>query len=269
MTQNNVAAVKTLFTHIWNNYLEVTPSALKIHDLLGSGNDLINDHVAYRTFNTSKVNIEKLATHLIALGYKECGEYHFEAKKLYAKHFEHTDSTLPKVFISELLVEKFPQATQNIINKMVDAIDSNSINNSSFLYSGTHWQVSYADYQALLAESEYAAWMAAWGYRANHFTVSINYLENFEEIEAVNTAVKKGGFPLNTSGGEIKGNKKVMLEQSSTIADKAEVNFADQTVLIPSCFYEFAKRYSLENGELYTGFVAASADKIFESTNVK
>jgi len=269
MTQNNTAQVKELFDNIWNNYLEVTPSALKIHDLLSTGNDLINDHVAYRTFNNEKVNLDKLAAHLIALGYKECGEYHFEAKKLYAKHFEHTDSTLPKVFVSELLVEKFPQAIQDIIEKIVDAVDEEAIKSNSFLYSGTHWQVSYEDYQTLLAESEYAAWMAAWGYRANHFTVSINDLENFDDIESVNAAVKAGGFALNTSGGEIKGDKTVMLEQSSTIADKAEVVFADQTASIPSCFYEFAKRYSLANGELYTGFVAASADKIFESTNVK
>ncbi len=269
MTQQNISAVKELFNHIWNNYLEVTPSALKIHDLLSTGDDLINDHVAYRTFNIAKVNMNKLADHLIALGYKECGEYHFEAKKLYAKHYEHSDSTLPKVFISELLVEKFPQAIQDIIAKMVDAVDANATNKSSFLYSGTHWQVSYDDYQTLLAESEYAAWMAAWGYRANHFTVSINHLENFDDIANVNTAVKNGGFSLNTSGGEIKGDKTVMLEQSSTIADKAEVAFTDQTVLIPSCFYEFAKRYPLANGKLYTGFVAASADKIFESTNAK
>jgi len=268
MTHNSTSTVKELFTHIWNNYLEVTPSALKIHDLLSSGHDLVNDHVAYRTFNTSKVNIEKLATHLTALGYKECGEYHFKAKKVYAKHFEHNDTTLPKVFLSELLVEEFSQPVQAIIKKMVDAIDASTIKNNSFLYSGTHWQVSYVDYQTLLAESEYAAWIAAWGYRANHFTVSINHLENFEEIDAVNTVVKAGGFPLNTSGGEVKGDKKVMLEQSSTIADKAAVTFTDQTVLIPSCFYEFAKRYPLANGELYTGFVAASADKIFESTNV-
>ncbi len=269
MTQNTSKAVKALFTNIWHNYLEVTPSALKIHDLLGSGNDLINDHVAYRTFNIEKVNLDKLSAHLIALGYSECGEYHFKAKKLYAKHFEHTDSTLPKVFISELLVEEFSQPVQNIIKKMVDSIDTNKISNNSFLYSGTHWQVSYDDYQILLNESEYAAWMSAWGYRANHFTVNINHLENFDNIESVNTAVKNGGFALNTSGGEIKGNKDVMLEQSSTIADKAEVQFSDKAVVIPSCFYEFAKRYPLANGELYTGFVAASADKIFESTNVK
>ncbi|MFT6903004.1 MAG: hypothetical protein ACJAXS_003225, partial [Colwellia sp.] len=64
-----------------------------------------------------------------------------------------------------------------------------------------------------------------------------------------------------------KGDEAVKLEQSSTMADHALVEFSDKTLAIPSCFYEFAKRYPMENGQLYTGFVAASADKIFESTN--
>ncbi|WP_206486465.1 DUF1338 domain-containing protein [Thalassotalea sp. G2M2-11] len=260
--------VKSLFDNIWNNYLAVTPSADKIHQLLGSGNDLINDHVAYRTFNIEKVNIDKLAQHLIALGYKECGEYHFEAKKLYAKHFEHSDDTLPKVFISELLIEEFSLQTQAIIKKLVAQLDEETINHPSFLYSGQQWQVSFADYQTLLAESEYAAWLAAWGYRANHFTVSVNHLVNFEHLADVNNTLKDAGFALNTTGGEIKGDKAVKLEQSSTMADKITVEFSDTKAEIPSCFYEFAKRYPLASGNLFTGFVAASADKIFESTNV-
>jgi hypothetical protein len=257
-----------LFENIWQNYIEVTPSAHKIHQLLGSGTDLINDHVAYRTFNSAKVNLEKLAAHLISLGYKESGDYDFSSKKLNAKHFEHTDTSLPKVFISELRVEEFSVEVQSIIANIVDSIDETAIADQSFLYSGTHWQISQADYQVLLAESEYAAWVAAWGYRANHFTVSINHLDDLNSIEAVNAIVKAGGFSLNTTGGEIKGNAIVKLEQSSTMADKAVVKFSDGDVEIPSCFYEFAKRYPLDCGTLYSGFVAASADKIFESTNV-
>ncbi|GLX78036.1 DUF1338 domain-containing protein [Thalassotalea insulae] len=263
--------VKSLFENIWENYIQVTPSAKNIHQLLGadnSGHDVINDHVAYRTFNLEKVNIEKLAQHLLNLGYKECGEYHFEAKKLYAKHFEHADTNLPKVFISELLVEEFSAQAQQIIRKLVAQIDEQVIAEPSFLYAGKQWQVSFEDYQTLLAESEYAAWLAAWGYRANHFTVSVNHLVNFEHLEDVNTALKDAGFSLNTTGGEIKGDQSVKLEQSSTMADKVTVEFSDTAAEIPSCFYEFAKRYPLANGELYSGFVAASADKIFESTNV-
>jgi len=261
------AQVTELFKNIWDNYLEVTPSAEKIHNILGSGSDVINDHVAYRTFNHEKVNIEKLSQHLIALGYKECGEYHFEAKKLYAKHFEHENTELPKVFISQLLTEEFSEEAQAIMNKVVDAIDPALVATPEFLFSGKTWDISYEEYKTLLAESEYAAWLSAWGYRANHFTVSINHLANYTDIVAVNDSLKDSGFELNASGGEVKGNEEVKLEQSSTIADKHAVVFSDQTVEIPSCFYEFAKRYPLDCGNLYTGFVAASADKIFESTN--
>jgi len=261
------AQVQELFNNIWQQYLAVTPSADKIHQLLGNGNDVINDHVAYRTFNLDKVNLEKLASHLITIGYTECGQYDFAAKKLTAKHFEHSNSTMPKVFISELRVEEFPAEVQKIIHKLVDQLPDNISDQENFLYSGRSWEISSTDYQTLLATSEYAAWLAAWGYRANHFTVSINHLDNFDCIVAVNDRLKAAGHSLNNTGGEIKGNEIVKLEQSSTLADKAIVEFSDKSMEIPSCFYEFAKRYSQADGELYTGFVAASADKIFESTN--
>mgnify|MGYP001193757753 CR=1 FL=1 len=141
--------------------------------------------------------------------------------------------------------------------------------NESLKSKITHWKVSHEDYQALLEESEYAAWMSAFGYCANHFTVSVNQLPGYESLEQVNQKLKDNGFTLNTSGGEIKGSPEVYLEQSSTMADRHDVEFSDKTVSIPSCFYEFAKRYEIEPGKLYTGFVAASADKIFESTNAK
>jgi len=268
ITPDMHAKVINLFEHIWQNYLSVTPSADKVQQLLGAGQTLINDHVAYRTFNLAKVNLDKLAAHLTTLGYQACDEYHFEAKKLYAKHFEHPDTNLPKVFISELLVEQLSPAAQQIIQQLVAQVDETSVSADNFLYSGTPWQVNYQDYQTLLAESEYAAWLAAWGYRANHFTVSINHLKDYDCIEKVNETLKQHGFTLNATGGEIKGDRHVKLEQSSTLADSISVKFADKTVKIPSCFYEFAKRYPMDNGQLYSGFVAASADKIFESTNV-
>ncbi|MCQ8878428.1 DUF1338 domain-containing protein [Pseudoalteromonas shioyasakiensis] len=263
--------VNTLFDNLWQNYLEVTPSAVKVHELLGSTqkDDVINDHIALRTFNHEKIGLEKLAAHFLAIGYKECGEYHFEAKKLYAKHYEYPDTTQPKVFISELLVEKCSEELQTIVNDMVANIDADTVSADDFLYSGPHWQVSSDTYKKLLSESEYAAWMSAWGYRANHFTVSINELAKFDNIEDVNHALKEAGFALNTSGGEIKGSPEVLLEQSSTLADDYAVEFSDGTMSVPSCFYEFALRYNKPDGKLYTGFVAASADKIFESTNAR
>ncbi len=263
--------VDDLFENLWQNYLSVTPSAQKVHALLGSTQqqDVRNDHIALRTFNIEKIGLEKLAAHFLAVGYKECGEYHFGSKHLYAKHYEHTDPTKPKVFISELLVEKFSKEIQTIIKDLVDQVDPEAVTADNFLYSGTHWSIDSATYSLLLEQSEYAAWTAAWGFNANHFTVCVNSLDNFNTVEEVNLALKNANFALNTSGGEIKGSADVLLEQSSTLADHHPVEFSDGTKEIPSCFYEFALRYNKPCGDIYTGFVAASADKIFESTNVR
>ncbi len=256
------------FENLWQDYIKLAPSAAKVHQVLGEGRDIINDHVAFRTFNIAPVRMETLAKHFEAMGYSDCGDYHFEAKKLVAKHYEHTDPSLPKIFISELLVEEFSPELQSIIKSLVAQIEPAKVESADFLYSGTHWQVSSTDYEQLLQESEYAAWMSAFGFRANHFTVNVNELPNYETLEEVNAKLKSAGFRLNTSGGEIKGSAEVYLEQSSTMADHTPVQFSDMEKTIPSCFYEFAKRYEIAPGHLYTGFVAASADKIFESTNV-
>jgi hypothetical protein len=261
----------TLFRKLWENYCEVTPSAEQIHRLLDSsqGKDIVNDHIALRTFNLAPVKLDSLAAHFQALGYERGGEYHFEAKKLYARHFEHPDPTAPKVFISELLVEQCSEALQSIVHRLLDNLDPQATTADNFLYSGRHWDLDYATYQHLLEESEYAAWLAAWGFRANHFTVSVNHLSQFRTLAEVNQRLKDEGYRLNSSGGEIKGSPEELLEQSSTMADRAEVRFADRAASIPSCFYEFALRYPKADGQLYSGFVAASADKIFESTDSK
>jgi hypothetical protein len=129
--------------------------------------------------------------------------------------------------------------------------------------------VTHTEYKTLLEESEYAAWMSAFGFRVNHFTVNVNALKKFNNLQALNDFIKSNGYKLNAAGGEIKGSKDVYLEQSSTLADKVKVQFSDGTFEIPSVYYEFALRYKLADGKLYQGFVEKSADKIFESTDTK
>ena len=259
-----------IFDKLWNQYTDLNPQAEKIHALLEErGERVLNDHVAFRTYRHPKLGIEPLAKIFKKYGYEPKGEYHFEEKKLYAIHLEHKDLTKPKVFISELLVEKFPKNIQTIINSLCDKVPQSQIDSEEFCISGRPWNIDYKTYQELLAVSEYAGWMAAFGFCANHFTVNVNALETFKTLADLNTFLKQQGFPLNASGGEIKGGPSVFLEQSSTLAGKKKVQFQDGTHEIPSCYYEFAKRYKLPNGELYHGFVEKSADKIFESTDTK
>ena len=262
--------INALLEAMWQNYLELTPDARSIHDLFANQNNgvVINDHIALRTFNLSKVNINKLARPFIEAGYVEAGQYEFPNRKLVARHFQHKDDTLPKVFISELLVDQLSPDAQNIVEALVAQVSDEQVLTDEFCFSGRNWQVTGDEYQVLLNESEYAAWVAAFGYRPNHFTVSINHLVSHQNIQDLNQTLLDNGYTLNTSGGEIKGSPDVLLEQSSTMAGKVPVTFSDgQSHEIPSCFYEFAKRYPMADGTLYQGFVAASADKIFESTD--
>lgn len=260
--------IDQLFNLMWQDYIKLNPQAQKIVDLLeGEGEVVNNDHIALRTYNLPEVSIDVLAKPFLAGGYVEKGEYHFEGKKLFAKHFEYPGNTKPKVFISELLLENFSEDFQSIIKNKIRTLKSEDIAKFDFLTSGRSWEVTSEEYESLKKESDYGAWLAAIGYRPNHFTVFVNDLRKYSDLEALNTFLKKSGFKLNESGGEIKGSKDVFLEQSSTLADTVEISFTDKAMQIPSCYFEFAKRYEQKEGQLYQGFVAKSADKIFESTD--
>ncbi len=262
---------QSLFEALWQDYIHRNPHANKVHQLFKKEGEveIINDHVAFRTFNHPLINVDQLAKFFIAYGYEEKGTYDFPVKKLFAKHYEHKDPKAPKVFISELLTEEFSPALQAEVNACVAKIPADALNSEKFLTSGVFWKpLSYKTYQNLLAESEYAAWMYAFGFCANHFTVNVNAFNKFKEVNDVNAYLLQHGFKLNSSGGLVKGTPADYLEQSSTLAEEVEVNFSEGIYKIPSCYYEFAKRYPLADGKLYTGFVAASADKIFESTDV-
>lgn len=261
----NQQKLENFFQSMWLDYLALNPEADKIYQLFNQKDNVKNDHIAIRTFGLPGIHVEDIAQPLIDLGYVEIQSYHFEQKNLRAKHYSHP--TMPLIFISELIVESFSTATQALIKQLVTQIDLNKVPCNDFLFSGRHWELPTTAYSQLLQESEYAAWVAAFGYRPNHFTVSINDLAHFDNIIAVNEFIKDNGFILNVSGGEVKGNADSFLEQSSTMANRIKVEFCDGQLVIPSCFYEFAFRHPLANGKLFKGFVASSADKIFESTD--
>jgi Domain of unknown function (DUF1338) len=254
---------------MWQDYIQINPQAYNIFKVFSqSGESLVNDHIALRTFNhPSFGGIKALSQHFLNYGYIESeNEYFFTEKKLYAKHFEHPNG-LPKIFISELEVEKTSNFVQQTIEQIAEQLPLDVFKNQNVIYSGRHWKADYKTYTKLAEESEYASWVYAYGFRPNHFTVSINHLKNFQDIYKLNDFLKSHNFTLNTSGGEVKGTPAELLEQSSTMANKIKVSFSEGEFEIPGCYYEFAKRYSLPNGKLYQGFIAKSADKIFESTN--
>jgi hypothetical protein len=263
-------SLETIFSKLWEDYTSQNPSAQKVYDLfVNEGENVLNDHIAFRTFDDPRVNIDVLARVFIENGYEPKGEYEFEEKHLFAKHFEHrTDKSAPKVFISQLKTKDFSEFLQQTVQNVIDQISEKDLHSDEIIYSGNIWgKPNYDTYLRLKNESEYAAWVYVYGFRANHFTININALNKYNTIEKVNQFLKDNEFLLNSSGGEIKGTKEQLLQQSSIMANHIRVEFVEGTYSIPGCYYEFAQRYPDENGELYKGFIAKSADKIFESTN--
>lgn len=270
-TNPNKMKITSVFNRFWDAYSTQNPSAKRIHDLFtGQGERVIHDHIALRTFNDPRMNIDVVAGIFTNNGYEQRGEYKFEVKRLFGRHYEHkTDPDAPKVFISELLLEKFSASLQDIVRERLDSLPDDAYNDPELVFRGSIWgKIPYAVYEELRHESEYAAWTLAYGYRANHFAIRVNDLKGFRDLKDVNAFVRKHGYLMNTSSGsDIYGSAEELLEQSATRAEIIPFEFSDGIHEIPACFYEFTKRYPDKMGKIYTGFIAANADKIFESTN--
>jgi hypothetical protein len=265
-----LAQAQKIFDRLWLDYTSRNPEVKRIYDLFkAEGEEVVNDHIAFRTFNDSRVNIDVFSKPFLDAGYEYKGEYEFKQKHLYARHFEFKAfRQAPRVFISQLILEDFSPFLQETIKNVIDCIQEDQLIPENLIFSEIPWGLpSYEVYQKLREESEYAAWVYAHGYRANHFTVSINHLNKFETIQKVNQFLKDNGFLLNDSDGEIKGSPEELLQQASTKSGIIDAEFKEGIYRVPSCYYEFAQRYRDEKGNLYLGFIAKSADKIFESTD--
>lgn len=262
--------INEFFKQLWHDYSEITPQAARIHQLFEQVDGPVsNDHVAFRTVNQGEYQIARLEQRLFQLGYERATRYEFPVKKLEAWSYQHkNDSTQPLVFLSQLLLEQLSDESQSHLEQLFAEATPLAEGPEAFI-AGRPWPMpDWPTYQALADESEYAAWLSVWGFRANHFTISVNALRQLNSLERVIALLEEHGFALNESGGVIKGSPDVLLEQASTLADKRALTFRDgDRHEVPSCYYEFARRYNMPDGSLYRGFVAASADKIFESTN--
>lgn len=264
-------SVENFFKNLWRDYVNMTPQAESIARALEArGNVVQNDHVAFRTFNRPPIalsNLERLLTQ--ELNYTRHPEpYFFEAKKLNAYGYLPPSPTQPRIFLSELKTEELTGPAQDVIGRLLDQINPEDTLDPSVFWHGPFWQVpTWEEYQLLANESSYAAWLSVIGLRCNHFTIDVNALENHKSIEEMNEFVEELGFVVNDSGGRVKGSKEVLLEQGSTMASEMLFEFqAGDTHSVPTCYYEYARRYPDKEGNIYQGFVAASADKIFEST---
>ena len=200
----------TLFQCLWRDYVAITPQAQRIHDLFTErGERIVNDHVALRSFDLSPISLRELGRHITSFGYSRDRCYRFADKKLRAQSFLHPDPARPRIFLSALQVHAVSPAARKLIEHLVGQVDAGLAERPEILCAGRAWAMPGAtDYRALLAESEYAAWLAVHGLRANHFTISVNHLTRTPDLREVVDLIKSEGHAVNSAGGEIKGQPK-------------------------------------------------------------
>lgn len=256
--------------------------------MVASQNEIINDHIAFRTMGVPHLGIASFEKIFLAHGYERMDFYHFEAKKLDAYWYAPPSPDLPRIFISELKVPTLSEAVQKIIysytdsvkSDPVDALDLNDARAVAHYFQTPLWKLpTLEDYETLLQESEYAAWVIYNRYYLNHYTISVHDLpEPYNQLEDFNLFLKGIGIRLNTSGGEIKTSADQLLRQSSSVANEVEALFANkETRKIAGSYVEFAERgvlpefkqlkqHEIKRNHRREGFETSNADRIFEST---
>jgi len=290
--------VKTVITEILESlflvYSKRVPDVNKIttamikKGLVNNQNEIVNDHIAFRTMGVKNLGINSFEKIFLKHGYKKMDFYHFDAKKLDAYWYAPPSNDLPRIFISELKVDNLSINAQEIIksytntvtNDPIDKIDLNSSLEVSKYLQTPLWRLpTKNDYESLLFESEYAAWVIYNRYYLNHYTISVHDLPGeYSDLNQFNEFVKSLGIKLNKSGGEIKVSKDKLLRQSSSVANQIEAKFSEgEKKLIAGSYVEFAERsilpefskinnLKIERKHRREGFETGNADKIFEST---
>ncbi len=253
-------------------------NAMMTEKLITSQDDIINDHIAFRTLGVNHLGIQSLEKIFLAHGYQKQDFYRFDHKKLNAYWYSPPPNTLnwPRIFASELCVNELSNQSQAIIHSYTDTINTDPVddlncNDASavdhFLHAPLWHTPTWNDYATLLSESEYASWVIYNRYYLNHFTISVHHLpDSHNTISLFNPFLERHGIVLNDSGGKIKVSRDGLLLQSATVSDKVPATFDDGnggklTQLIAGSYVEFAERR-----EGRDGFDSQNADKIFEST---
>ncbi|MBE8713927.1 DUF1338 domain-containing protein [Sphingobacterium hungaricum] len=281
-----------LFDHYKKNVSDVSKitDALVEKDVIQSEAEIVNDHIAFRTLGVPNLGIASFEEIFIAYGYSKRDHYYFEGKKLDAYWFSPPSPEFPRIFVSELIVSALSKEAQDIIYKYTspisnDPVDTLDLQNgeevAAFLQKPLWDLPTSVEYEALLSESEYAAWVIYNRYYLNHYTISIHELKDgYNTLEEFNAFLESIGVKLNTSGGKIKTSDDGLLRQSSTVSALYDASFADgKTLKIAGSYVEFAERSvlpeykhlpkeSIEVKHRRDGFETNNADKIFESTYI-
>lgn len=304
---SHIHVLEQVLEGLMRRYRERVPDVTRIvsamvgKGLVASLADIENDHIAFRTMGVPYLGIRSLEKIFLALGYKKEDYYRFDKKKLDAYWYSPPEPRFPRVFISELCVSEVSVDTQAIIRAYTDTVTEDPVDIlfrdfggmpstaadaaaiDAFLHQPLWRTPTWADYQTLAKESEYASWVIYNRYYLNHFTITIHNLpEGYNTVALFNGFLESLGVTLNDAGGKIKISPDKKLIQSATVAQLIDAPFdngagGEEIHTISGSYVEFAQREILDDyahlplSEIKRhhrkeGFERDNADGIFEST---
>lgn len=305
MKRNAVDIVQNLIQKLWNNYLERVSYAQIYSDLVErKGGRVVIDHVAFRTLKThtgeQPDGISDIRHIIKCFGYQAAGNYSFAKKKIDAIHFEHSEKQLPKIFVSQLNVERLPDWAQQSINNTVKetpyllsdngiellnklCVDNklpveaaNFLENDLVKYFKRPWGPPKKETVLQINDiSQYAAWVLLHGNSVNHFAAFINEqnVKEWPDLITTSKVLDSKGVPMKET---IEGEKGSVLQQTASLAVKenAEVNGEDgiEEINWTYAYFELTQRgYTAVDGKqmLYNGFREQQARHLFNMTQTR
>ncbi|MFN6565134.1 MAG: DUF1338 domain-containing protein [Nostoc sp. ChiSLP01] len=294
-----------LWKLLWEQYSARVNHARTYQQMITTaGGNIANDHIAFRSLrlliNTSRgqvdLGINYLAQIVEALGYVAAGEYTFAKTHLYARHYHHPQQeefNLPKLFISELIVDELPSNIAQIISQTVSSIQYELTPRLDSFLKEENAETIAKQLQQIFTRpwlpprhsvveevnqvTQYGAWVLLHGYAVNHFTGYVNgqNTAKYPDIDITASSLANLGVPMKA---EIEGNVACGLRQTATQAVTEMVTVLDDNtgleIQIPwtYAYYEIAQRYpvEIEPGKqvLFDAFLGSNAQQLFEMTRL-
>ncbi|MFN6526250.1 DUF1338 domain-containing protein [Nostoc sp. ChiSLP03a] len=294
-----------LWKLLWQEYSARVNHARTYQQMItAAGGTVTNDHIAFRSLRLlvdtpqGKLNlgIDYLGQLAEALGYVAAGEYIFAQTHLYARHYHHPQQeefNLPKLFISELIVEELPSNIAQLISKTVSSIPKELTSPLTLLQKDADLEIIAKQLQQVFTRpwlppqrsvveevnqvTQYGAWVLLHGYAVNHFTGYVNgqNTPEYPDIDTTASGLTNLGVPMKA---EIEGNVACGLRQTATQAVTEMVTVLDDNsgaeIQIPwtYAYYEIAQRYlvEVESGkqQLFDAFLGSNAQQLFEMTRL-
>jgi Domain of unknown function (DUF1338) len=291
-----------LYSLLWQEYSARVSHARTYQQMItAAGGTVANDHIAFRSLRLlvdspqGQINlgVNYLGQLAEALGYVATGEYTFAETHLYARYYRHPQQEefdLPKLFISELIVDELPANIAQLIYQTVSSIkyriipslqspeDPETIAQELQKIFTRPWQPPrHSVVEKVNQISQYGAWVLLHGYAVNHFTGYVNrqHTAIYPDIDTTARGLADLGVPMKA---QIEGNVTCGLRQTATQAVTEMVTVIDDSngteIPIPwtYAYYEIAQRYTIEvesgKQQLFDAFLGNNAQQLFEMTRL-